>query len=480
MCLIAAIGQASATNVAIGELIKDAGTLPELFDVVAKCRGSFDCANTAATFVKAANLCRGRGPPETKPMLDAVADTWGTLLCGAGLWEMSDVIWACGKLQYQNPSLWHGTLVVFVQSPVLGRAKTLDVANALHGMANIAAANEGSIPGLDRDTTVRYVKELVAQGYVRATHPTAEGVTSQHISNMVWSCAKLQVCPENHELVAFLTVMGKPAVMQGYASQQMANVLYAVSEFQRQDKEWLSPVKSLIWQKLLSDQRLQYMAGNAKSQELTNAIMALARMATGVHPVVSTEFAQHCVTLLLQGQTAQQVSKWNAQDAGNTMWSLATLGMRSQTHFLHRLSDAVQSWLPKGASKMSLSQIAWACQELGHRDPMLMSAVIKASISVLHLFNAGKGSAQQRVDINTASLTASVVASADMNHLANDARNLVSLACDVGSMGSSSASRLWGFHTWLVQKQLLNGLGLQQVLSSEQLAFCEEAAQADA
>lgn len=69
-------------------------------------------------------------------MLDAVAGRWATVLCDAGPREAANVLWACGKLQFNHPKLWSSTVEAFLQPCVLDKSNLLDVCNALYGIAN--------------------------------------------------------------------------------------------------------------------------------------------------------------------------------------------------------------------------------------------------------------------------------------------------------------------------------------------------------
>lgn len=55
--------------------------------------------------------------------------------------------------------------------------------------------------------------------------------------------------------------------------------------------------------------------------------VVLCRFATGPQPhLLGIPAAQACIEQLLRGPTAADLSKWNAQDVGNTVYAVAQVG----------------------------------------------------------------------------------------------------------------------------------------------------------
>jgi hypothetical protein len=135
--------------------ITQAEQLQELEDIFDEWGSSFDAIHTSALFVRAGKLmqCRHTQAASKLVLLDRLAVIWEQLNAAAGQQALANVLWACSKLQYANPKLWSDTLAAFRQRQQAREqdAKTSQhIANVVYGLATIALANKGEVPGVPR------------------------------------------------------------------------------------------------------------------------------------------------------------------------------------------------------------------------------------------------------------------------------------------------------------------------------------------
>jgi hypothetical protein len=133
------------------------------------------------------------------------------------------VLWACSKLQYGNPKLWSDTLAAFRQRQQAGAQEyetSQHIANVMYGLANIALANKGEVPGVPRAEVEAAVRQLLEHVRVVVMHPQLQGVDPQGVSNMLWACAKLRINPGNAVLNRMLQAMSQPAMLESSVSDR--------------------------------------------------------------------------------------------------------------------------------------------------------------------------------------------------------------------------------------------------------------------
>uniref|UniRef100_A0A383WIE2 FAST kinase leucine-rich domain-containing protein n=1 Tax=Tetradesmus obliquus TaxID=3088 RepID=A0A383WIE2_TETOB len=470
----------------------------ELTSIVSQYGNSFSAVHTAAAFVKAAKL-RGLQPAAAGPLLDALAGIWGLCLPDAEPRQLANVLWACGKLRYANPQLWSSTLFVYTQ--VLQHSELQipcqELSSALYGLAAVAAANRGVVPGFSWFAAEDAVCLIVRRVCACVTQQLPQGVSPQAISNTLWACAKLRLNPGDAALDSLLQAMGQPAMLQEAAPQALANTLWAASELQRRCS-WQPGVEQQVWQRLLGEQQLLSIADRGTSIEVSNTVLAVMRLSTAAAGadaaaaglasavIISKEFAQQCALQLLQGKVAQQLQLWSPQAISNSMFAFAQLRVCDAT-FMSGASALAHKWLP-GAAATGVEQVAYACKALHFRDHRMMAAVIKRGKQLLQ--QRGKGQMHERaLRCKLAAQVGYAVAALDMRQLAGDVRELVvssgvaeehdmdsSFAFDAGYGSPHSSSglagslgMLWEVHAWLLQHQLLDGQGLAGLLSQQQL-----------
>ncbi|KAF6263978.1 hypothetical protein COO60DRAFT_1663389 [Scenedesmus sp. NREL 46B-D3] len=296
----------------IKQISNDSPTgLQELADVVDEWGSSFGFVHTAAAFTKAANLQR-LPLAAARPLLDRLAGIWDLVVPDAGAQALTNVLWACGKLQYANAQLWGTTLAASTEKMHSKQVEfvSLDVANALHGLANAAVANRDEVPGVPRAEVEAAVKQLAAHMRIIVTHPLLEGVNAQHVANTLWAFAKLRINPSKAALNSLLQALARPALLESASTQQLSNSLWAAAEV-RQQCGWQPGVGQRVWERLFGEQQIRSLADRGAPTEVSNVLIALTRLslpaaASGAAsaPVIMPMAAQQCVRQLLQGKLA--------------------------------------------------------------------------------------------------------------------------------------------------------------------------------
>jgi hypothetical protein len=470
----------------ITKRITQAEQLQELEDIVDEWGSSFDSINTAASFVRAAKILQRMHIQAASKwaLLDRLAVIWEQLNEDAGQQARANVLWACSKLQYANSKLWSDTLAAFRDRRRAGEqddGTSQHIANVVYGLANMALANNGELPGVPRSEVEAAVCELMEQMRVIVTHPQLPGVDPQHIPNMLWACAKLRINPGNAVLNSLLQAMSRPALLGNSLAQNLANALWAVSEL-RQHCRWQPGVDQRVWQRLLGEQQLMTIADRGEFRHTSNTMLALQRLSfpcaaqEAAAPVISQEFAQTCVLQLLQGRTAQQHDTWDPQAVANGMYACAELGIYDD-EFFGNVRASSPRWLA-GSVAAGVQQVAYACRVLQLRDPQLLAGIAQRSKHLMTQQSGRPLRESQRVIL--AAVVGCAAAVLDMQPLARDVWALVA---DAGVKHDSKlkpidASMLWEVHAWLVQHQLLDGQGLAGLLTEQQLAEGKAAAEA--
>jgi hypothetical protein len=148
------------------------------------------------------------------------------------------------------------------------------------------------------------------------------------------------------------------------------------------------------------------------------------------------------------------------------------------TPFVAKAVAAAPLWLPDSLP-VGLKQAVRVCAVLQYRDEAFMQACLQRGLQLLSPVrqqHANRQGGSSRPPSNgdrddLAATCASAIARLDMQPLAGKAVELV-LRSGVGQRPNthpSNLSRLWVFHSWLLQHQLLDGKGLTGVVSQQQL-----------
>jgi hypothetical protein len=246
--------------------------LQELGDIVEEWGSSFDFIHTSAAFSKAAKL-QHPGSSTTKSLLDTLAGMWDGQLPDAKPREIANLLWACGKLRYNEPHLWSSTLAAYTEllQDSSHNIPCQELSNVLYGMAVVALSNKGKVPGVSRAATEAAVCQVAERVRIHVTHPLLEGVNPQAVSNSLWACVKLRINPGDAALNSMLQAMARPTMLEAAAPQSLGNTLWATSEL-RQHCSWQPSVQQRVWDRLLGEQPLKLVAKHGTHIEVSNTI----------------------------------------------------------------------------------------------------------------------------------------------------------------------------------------------------------------
>jgi hypothetical protein len=146
--------------------------------------------------------------------------------------------------------VWSDTLAAYrqqQQAEAQSDKTSQQIAHVVYGLANMALANKGQVPGVPTTEVEAAVCELLEQMRVVVTHPQLPGVDPQDVSNTLWACAKLRINPGNAVLNSMLQAMSRPMLLGNGVPQEISNSLWAVSEL-RQRCRWHPGVEQQVWQ----------------------------------------------------------------------------------------------------------------------------------------------------------------------------------------------------------------------------------------
>ena len=222
-------------------------------------------------------------------------------------------------------------------------------------------------------------------------------------------------------------------------------------------------------QRLLAPQMLT-MVAEGTGQDASNVLVALNRMCMGSSPLLSVAAAQAYAGQLLAGVNLNRVPSWESQQINNSLWALGELQLKDN-RFIRAAVAAAPKWLPN-TNPRQVSQAATACAQLQYRDEHFMELLLQRAQQLLQP-SRSKGSRSQ-VEADKASLIAQLSISVvllDMRRYAGAARKLVADFNFVEQSGThpSNLRRLWLFHSWLLEHQLLDGKGLAGLVTKQQL-----------
>jgi hypothetical protein len=293
------------------------------------------------------------------------------------------------------------------------------------------------------------------------------------LANPLWACAKLRKQPSVDELRLMVQTFLQPAVLKDAKPQDMANTVWALGELCRLPG-WQGGVSEQDVRQLLGEQQLLLVCDNGRTT--SNVVLGIARMAVGNTPIISVGYARDCSKQLLSAIYGR-LGSWNEQDIANALWACGELGL-VDTPFVAKAVAAAPLWLPDSLP-VGLKQAVRVCAVLEYRDEAFMQACLQRGLQLLSPVrqqHANRQGGSSRPPSNgdrddLAATCASAIARLDMQPLAGKAVELV-LRSGVGQRPNthpSNLSRLWVFHSWLLQHQLLDGKGLTGVVSQQQL-----------
>jgi hypothetical protein len=220
----------------------------------------------------------------------------------------------------------------------------------------------------------------------------------------------------------------------------------------------------------LAPQLLAAVAIEGTDQAVSNLLVGLGRMCSGPSPLISTAAAQGYAGQLLSGVQLKSVSSWSTQSITNALWALGELQLEDN-RFIHSAAAAARNWLPLSKPR-EVSQAATACAQLQYKDEHFMGLLLQR---VQQLLQPNRGSRTRPLSPadkdSLAALSCVSVAQLDMRVLAGAVRNIVA-SSGIGQRDRTHPSnlrRLWLFHSWLLEHQLLDGKGLAGLVEEQQL-----------
>jgi hypothetical protein len=140
--------------------------------------------------------------------------------------------------------------------------------------------------------------------------------------------------------------------------------------------------------------------------------------------------------------------------------------------FIPAAVAAAPVWLSKSTEPFNLTQAATACAQLQYRDEHFVGLLLQRAEQMLQPSKRNSGrplSESNRASI--ASMCCVLVVLLDMRGLAGAPHTLVADSNIKQDRHShpSNLRRLWVFHSWLLEHQLLDGKGLAGLVTQQQL-----------
>ena len=402
------------------EIARKCDSIVELSNIYNEWGGSFDYIHAATALVKCGKLPGGG----RSSLVDKLCSTWLTQLPQADVQACANVLWASARL---GPAavqrVWGPTWEAYIQQ-------------------------------LQRD-------------------PNVVGPFPQDLSQVFWACAKLRKQPSASELQLMVQTFLQPAVLKDARPQELANVVWALGEL-CQLRGWQGGVSEQDVQQLLGKQQLLLLT-TGSGQGAGNVLLGLASMAAGSAPVISVELARECSKQLL-ALVQTQVVGWTPQHVTNAMWACGELGLANEQFFASAVA-AAPKWLPQSTS-LELTQAASACANLQYRDEAFLMQLLKQADALLRpRISATPAGSKSRKPLTPGNIDSMVslcslrVVQINLPQLAGPMRELV-VECGIKQRSDThpaNIAKLWVFHSWLLQHQLLDGKGLSGVLTQQQL-----------
>jgi hypothetical protein len=400
-------------------------TLVDLSDIYCQWGDSFDHIHASAALVKCSKLPGGG----RRSLVDKLCSSWLTQLSFSGLQGCANVLWASVKL------------------------------------------GPGPVARLWGPTWEAYVKLLQQKS-------AKEPMSPQTLANPLWAFAKLRKQPLVGELQLLLQTFLQPALLANGKPQDLSNIIWALGEL-CQLASWQGGVSEQDVQQLLGKQQLLLVGASGSSSQVTsNVVLGLAHMATCKAPIISVGFARDCSKQLLSSASGSLVS-WTPQELTNTMWSCGQLGL-ADTPFVAAAVAAAPRWVP-ASNVMGVAQAALASAAVQCTDEQFVQVLLQHMQALLQQQQQQQRSMKQNGSKSrkmaggraSAGVAACGYAIARLNlvQFAGTVKSMVVIS-GVGGQNSGQLAelrRLWVFHSWLVENELLDGKGLAGVLTQQQL-----------
>jgi hypothetical protein len=258
--------------------------------------------------------------------------------------EMANLAWACATLQHQPPSSWLDELV-HESGRRMGVLLPQEACNVAWALVKLGA---------------RLPEEWLA-GFCARLEDCMARCCGQDVSSALWVLATLRRERPAALLEAALARLEALLTeeegrrQRPLDLQQLANVLWALSRWQRRPSERLH---ALALQQLA--RQLRRSPSGAARAAGPSAVIVLVALVKLRQPPVPEQ--AHALLPLLQPHLAQL----GAQDCSNLLWALARLRVRPPAAWMQQLLEAAAGQLPL-AKPQEISNLLWALAQLQYR-----------------------------------------------------------------------------------------------------------------
>ena len=392
---------------------------------------------------------------------------------------LSEVLLTCSKLGFSPAALYGNTLEICCSK--IEQADTRALSNAIYAVATAA------------DSTTQqqcwpFIKQHLLPSFLRLSNKA----NVFDVSNTVWS---LGAMGQQLPTASIQLLIGRLlSILDSAAARDVSNTIIGVAKLgQRIPPEQIEPLLLCLVQRL----------DTASTQDIGNVLWGVAKMSGQVPPAVFGQLVDALVSNL-SAAVPQAVS--------NTLWAAATMGQPLHPQQLQQLLLAFADKLPDAAPQaigntfwaiaryrpapylpsplltpqavqevvekvpnmtpQELTNVAWVCGALGHRDDRLLTALYSRAVEM------SVESKDQSATLTLQGVGNICWAGAVLNltHLADQ---LQQLAAPVSSRWSELAIidklQLYQLHMWLSEQQCIPpaaGLESPSFMTSEQIQEC--------
>ncbi|KAI8475403.1 MAG: hypothetical protein J3K34DRAFT_517425 [Monoraphidium minutum] len=382
--------------------IKAAADLAALERLEAQHGGAFDYIHTTAAFTRAAHLAAARDAPPRAAWPPLLLRLWRRLqpqLGQRGPRELSNTVWACGKLGFAEAPLLDACLarlgyrvderqarqLVAALAEQRRQAKPEELSNTLWAAATMGLP---LLEQLARQLNISNtlwaaatmglpLPEQQARQLVAALVERRQEAKPQELSNTLWAAATMGLpLPEQlaRQLVAALVEWRQEAAPQNISNtlwaaatmglplpEQQARQLVAALVERRQEAKpqelsntlWAAATMGLALPEQLARQLVAALVERrqeAKPQELSNTLWAAATMRLPL----PEQLARQLVAALMERR-----QEATPQELSNTLWAAATMGLPLPEQTWQRLLAALAA-KARQAAPQNVSNALWA------------------------------------------------------------------------------------------------------------------------
>jgi hypothetical protein len=364
--------------------------------------------------------------------------------------EIANSLWAAATLG-KAPLLQQTQQLLAALVRLLPDAKPQEVANSLWAAAK-----------LEQAPTEQQTQQLLAA--LLRLLPDAK---PQDVANSLWAAAKVGHAPTEQQtqqvqqLLAALMRLLPDATPQAVANSLWAAATLKAAATQQQLQQLLQHLNSRL--------------ANAKPQHVANSLWAVAKLAQQLNDQQQQQLQQSQHLQQLLAGLAGKLAAAESQAVSNSLWACAQL--RVYPAELFAALDSQQHWdrLLPAMNGQELANTALASAVLDYRDEQWLAGLLQHA---LQLHTTSSSSCSQLSSQELCNLCWSV-AVLDLQQLASIVVQLVQAAGDNQQQWkefkTEELSQLHQVHLWLLDRQLVGGMGLAGALTQQQLLQCSSA-----